>query len=243
MMAASFWDAFGESDAWSGDWWTRERSFGLGDQQAAKVDEAAQAQIARDDESRRGSVLEQAKAAKRDAPYAAAGRDALAQQRAIAGLDGPEAQAAAFAQIENSPQFQSMIDQSEQAILANASATGGLRGGNVQQSLAQNRPQILSDLINQQYNRFGGLASAGQQGGQFTSGLGLQYAGMRGDLNTQSGQAEAGNYLGQEQARLQARSQFANAAMGPVGILSSLGTGTPGGLLGARGPQQQGSVL
>jgi hypothetical protein len=196
------------------------------DQQRAVTDAEA-ADVAEAERTRQTSILEQAKANKANAPYAAAGRDALAQQRALAGLDGPEAQAAAFAMIENSPQFQSMVDQSEQAILANASATGGLRGGNVQQSLAQNRPQILSDLINQQYNRFGGLAAAGQQGGQFTSGLGLQYAGMQGDIGQQIGSARAGGILGRQAAENAARQQAVQFGTQAAGLVASGLTGMP----------------
>lgn len=231
---ANWWEqAFAEDDVGSGDWWTRERTFGLGDQQAAAVDEAAQAQIANDVDTKKRLVLEQAKASRANAPYAQAGQAALNAQRDLLGLNGPEAQRAAEAQLMASPQFQSMVDQSEQAILANASATGGLRGGNVQQALAQNRPQILTDLINQQYGRFGGLAAAGRQGSQFTSGLGLQSAGMVGNVNTSIGQAQAGGILGQEAARLQARQGLAGAALQGAGQLAAF-RGQPGGLMGTN---------
>jgi hypothetical protein len=41
-------------------------------------------------------------------------------------------------------------------------ATGGLRGGNVQAALGQFQPQLLAQLIDQQYSRLGGLTSIGQ---------------------------------------------------------------------------------
>lgn len=178
--------------------------------------------------------------AKRNAPYQQAGRDALAQQRALAGLDGPEAQQAAIAMLEQSPQFEEMIRQSEQAILANASATGGLRGGNVQQGLAQNRPAILTDLINQQYNRFGGLAAAGQQSGQFQSGLGLQGAGMQADLYGQRGAAQAGSTLGQQAAVANGRQQAIGLVSQAAGGIASFGSsGVLGGLASAAAPPRQ----
>jgi len=169
------------------------------------------------------AVLEQAKAAKANAPYAQAGRDALAQQRALAGLDGPEAQQAALAQLENSPQFQTMMQQSEQAILANASATGGLRGGNVQQALAQNRPALLSQLIDQQYGRLGGLAGAGQQGSQFTAGLGAQYAGLLGDLYGQRASATSGGILGAQAAGNAGRDKGIEYGTQAAGVAAKLG--------------------
>ena len=90
------------------------------------------------------------------APYMQAGQGALGQQQALLGLAGPEAQAAAIAQLEQSPQFQAMLQQGESAILQNASATGGLRGGDTQAALAQFRPAMLSQLIQQQMAQLGG---------------------------------------------------------------------------------------
>ena len=98
--------------------------------------EASQAAIA---EQRR----QQAEMERLLAPYMQAGQGALGAQQALLGLGGPEAQKAAIAQLEQSPQFQAMVQQGETGILQNASATGGLRGGNTQAALAQFRPQML----------------------------------------------------------------------------------------------------
>jgi len=95
------------------------------------------------------------------APYEQAGQQAFGEQQALIGLQGPEAQQQAIAALQASPQFQALQQQGENAILQNASATGGLRGGNVQAALAQFRPQVLSSLIEQQYGRLGGIAGAG----------------------------------------------------------------------------------
>ena len=116
-------------------------------------------------------------------PYADVGVPALNQQRALAGLDGPEAQRAAMAMIEQSPEMQAYTQQGENALLQNASATGGLRGGNLQGSLAQFRPQLLAELVNQQYGRLGGLTALGQQTTQNVVGMGQASA---------AGQAGAG---------------------------------------------------
>jgi hypothetical protein len=69
-------------------------------------------------------------------PFQEAGAQAFEQQQALAGLRGPEAQQAAIAQIEQSPFLQAQIRQGEEAMLQRASATGGLRGGNIQAALA-----------------------------------------------------------------------------------------------------------
>ena len=93
--------------------------------------------------------------------YQTAGTQALQQQSALAGLEGPEAQRAAIANLEANPEFQAIARQGEEAILANAAATGGLRGGNTQAALAQFRPKLLQAYIEQQYSRLGGLSGQG----------------------------------------------------------------------------------
>ena len=143
--------------------------------------------------------------------YQQTGTDALAMQRALAGLDGPEAYQAAIAQVEASPEFASMMQQGENALLQNASATGGLRGGNTQEALAQMRPAMLSQLIEQQYGRLGGLAGAGQAAAGGIAGLGqaaaagqaaggLQSGQMVGSALGQIGASQAGGQLAQGQA-------------------------------------------
>jgi hypothetical protein len=139
-------------------------------------------------------------------PYAQAGAPALGQQQALLGLQGPQAQQQAISALQASPQFQALQQQGENAILQNASATGGLRGGNVQAALAQFRPQILSSLIDQQYGRLGGIAGAGlgvtsdivtrgqaAAAGQASSGL--QSASNIGNLFGNQGAALAGGQM------------------------------------------------
>ena len=88
-----------------------------------------------------------------------------------------------------------MQQQGENRILQNASATGGLRGGNTQAALAQFSPQLLSQLIDQQYSRLGGLTSVGQNAAAGTGNAGM-FAGKNvSDLLQQGGAAQAGGYL------------------------------------------------
>ena len=109
-------------------------------------------------------------------PYTDTGRSALGAQADLMGLSGAEAEAAAIESIKNSPEFQSMLKTGETSILQNASATGGLRGGNTQGALATFSPQLLSSLIEKRYNNLGGLTQLGYgattnlgQGGMFTA--------------------------------------------------------------------------
>lgn len=118
------------------------------------------------------------------APYAEGGEESLNAQRALIGLAGPDEQASAIKNLEQSPQFTSMVGQGEDAILANASATGGLRGGNVQRALAEFRPQMLSNLIQQQFSNLGGITSMGQNAAAMTGNAGMQSANNIGTILT-----------------------------------------------------------
>jgi hypothetical protein len=150
-------------------------------------------------------------------PYVAAGGPALQAQMAALGLSGPEAQQEYVAQQEQSPFFQALSAQGEDAIRQNASATGGLRGGNIQGALAQFRPALLNQFLEQQYGRLGGMTSLGQQSAAGVGTAGMQSAGSIADLLAQGGAARAGAKLGSASAwqqSLNLPAQFAGMAIG-----------------------------
>jgi len=152
------------------------------------------------------------------APYVQAGTGALTGQQDLAGLNGPEAQQKAIEAIQKSPEFAALNQQGENAILANASATGGLRGGDVQGALSSQRTNLLNSLVNNQFARLGGLTQIGQNSavGQATFGQNSanQIAALLGD----QGAAQAGGLLAQGQ---QAQG-YANAVGGLAGTLTGL---------------------
>lgn len=152
--------------------------------------------------------------------YASAGATALEQQQALTGGLGPEAQASAIRSIEQSPQMQAMIQQGENAMLQNASATGGLRGGNLQAAMAQFRPQLLAGLIDQQYGRLGGLSTMGGQSAQNLASLGGQTSQNLASLGGQTAQnlASMGNTTTQNIAQL---GQASAAGTGAAGLTSA----------------------
>jgi len=160
--------------------------------------------------------------ARRLEPYAAVGGPALQAQMAALGLSGPEAQAAYVQQQEQSPIFQALARQGEEAILQKASATGGLRGGNVQGALAEFRPGLLNQFLTQQYERLGGLTTLGQQSAAGVGSAGMTAAGNIADLLGQAGQAKAGAALGAGQA-------WGNLASLPLQFAGmAYGAGKPG---------------
>lgn len=129
------------------------------------------------------------------APYVAPGVGSIKAQEELIGLGGPAAQREAIRQLETSPEMQALIQQGENALLQQASATGGLRGGNVQAALAQFRPQVLSQLIGQQYERLGGLTSIGQAAAAGQASSGMNLASNIGTLLGEGAAARAGGVL------------------------------------------------
>ena len=185
-------------------------------QGAATQSAAAQAGI---DEQRRQFEAIQALMA----PFVQAGTGALGQQQALIGLGGADAQQQAIQALQSSPQFASLVQQGEEALLQNASATGGLRGGNTQAALAQFRPQMLSQMIEQQYGRLGGLTSLGQNAAAVQGSAGQAAGGNIAQLLQQQGAATAGGQL----AAGQSAGQGFGALMGLGGLFAGIG-GVPG---------------
>jgi len=146
-------------------------------------------------------------------PYANAGTGALAGQQDLLGTNGAAAQQSAISGIQNSAQYQALSQSGQDAILANASATGGLRGGNVQGALGQFQPALLAQLIDQQYSRLGGLTSLGQNAAAGVGNAGMQTGNAVTQLLQQQGSAQAGAAL----AAGKADSQFINSATSAFG--------------------------
>lgn len=195
-----------------------------GAKQAAKgAERAAATQAAMSEQSIAEQRRQFDKLVELMSPYVTAGTGAMAGQQALIGLQGGEAQRQAIEGLAQSPEMQALIQQGENAMLQQASATGGLRGGNVQAALAQFRPQVLSALINQQYGRLGGLSQMGQASaaGQASAGMGM--ASNVGELLGQKGAALAGGQM--------AKAGVARQAFGDIlaigGTILGAGKGGP----------------
>jgi hypothetical protein len=128
-------------------------------------------------------------------PYLAVGAPALTAQQALIGLQGPEAEQAAIDRITGGSRFQELTRQGEEAILSRASATGGLRGGNVQAALGQFRPQLLNQLIEEQYSQLGGLTNIGQSTAVRQAAAGQQTGQNVANLLANQGAALAGGQM------------------------------------------------
>jgi len=161
-------------------------------------------------------------------PYTEAGLPALEQQQAFLGLRGPDAERAAIERIQGGVGFQEAVRQGEEALLQRASATGGLRGGNVQTALAQFRPALLNQAIEQQYSRLGGMTTLGQQSAASVGAAGMETGTNIANLLGQQGAALAGGELGQAKAYGQVLNMPAQFLGMQYGAGRGGSVGTPG---------------
>lgn len=157
------------------------------------------------------------------APYANAGMPALTAQQDLLGLNGAPAQQTAINNIQSMPYYQGLVKQGESGILANASATGGLRGGNVQAALGQFQPQLLASLIQQQFSNLGGISRMGQASAAGVGDAGLQTGNDVANLLGQQGAAQAGSALAGGRAMSNMYNAFGNS-LGMYAGLSGLGS-------------------
>lgn len=159
-------------------------------------------------------------------PWVDSGTTALGQQGNLIGLGGADKQTQAIDALRTGPQFQALQKTGQNAILQNAAATGGLRGGNVNAALGQYDMSILSGLIDQQYGRLNGIATQGQNA---AAGVGTA-AVNTGAGNAQSigeaAAAQAGGIMGGANAA----SGFIRNAVNAAGIYSGASSN-----MGARG--------
>lgn len=178
------------------------------------------AQMAIDEQRRQFDTTQQ-----NFAPYLSSGTDALGGITELLGLGGVDAQSSAINGLQSSPAFSSIIQNGENAILQNASATGGLRGGNTIDALSRFRGDTLSSLINSQLSNLGGLANMGMGSAGQLGQFGANAANQIGASLSDQGSARANSYLAR--GRITAN-QWQAGADGLESLISSI-FGMPGG--------------
>ena len=181
-------------------------------------------------------------------PFVSAGMGGLTGQQDLLGLNGMAAQQSAIGGIQGSPMFGALAQQGENAITANASATGGLRGGNVQGSLAQFRPSLLAGLIDQQYQRLGGMTSLGQNAAAGVGNAGMATGSNISNLLGQQGSAIAGGALLNGRADVgmvnSLNSQFGSfAGMGGIAGINKLFAAPAGAVMPGGGYTQPTGIV
>lgn len=132
-------------------------------------------------------------------------------QANLVGANGPEAQAAAQAQLQQSTAAQYQFEQMQRATERSAAARGGLLGGNVLQELQRNAAGIASQDYQNQFANIGEVATRQSAQDQFKAGLYRDLA----DTAMSAGITSAG-------MRQQAGSQLAQTATQAAGNISNL---------------------
>jgi len=133
-------------------------------------------------------------------PFVAQGESALQQQAALTGLGGQEQQQQAYQAFADSPGQQFLREQQERALLRNASAIGGLGGGNIRTALQQQAFGRAQTDIGQQFNRLASISGSAQTAATNLGQFGAQSAANIGQAQMAAGQARASGILGQSQA-------------------------------------------
>lgn len=120
-------------------------------------------------------------------PYMTGGTPATGP---TAGVGADAAQQAAINQLQNSPMYEALFRNGQNTLLANASATGGLRGGNTQSSLANFGRDTLAQVIDAQLNRLSGVAAQGENAAAQTGQFGANAANQTSQLLNNTGAAQ-----------------------------------------------------
>lgn len=124
-------------------------------------------------------------------PFIAPGDKAFKIQQDLAGMGSANGLKYQIQNVLNGPEYQQMIKVGNNNILQNASATGGLRGGNTEQALMTLSPTILNQLMNQRYQRVSDIANVGYN---------ARLASGNAELNTGSALAQNQQNIGDAQA-------------------------------------------
>lgn len=205
---------FGLVDDFSGAGAAADAANAAAGVQASAAESAAAASVA---ENRRQFDLTQANYK----PVIDAGNTAREQQMALLGLRGGAAQESAYAAFNNSPGQEFLRKRAEKSLLRNASAIGGLGGGNVRTALQEQAIGLAQQDYGNQFARLGAIAGQGNAGvnnvSQFGANASNNIANATSAGITNAGAARASGILGGQQARTQATSQmfqFGGAALG-----------------------------
>jgi len=161
------------------------------------ADKAANAQTYAADQGVAESRYQQDRATEILRPYVETGYTSLNGMNTLTGQNGEEAYRAEIERIRTSPSFMAKLEQGETSILANASATGGLRGGNTQKALSEFSPTLLASEIDSQYSKLGGITQLGQASAAGEASAALSTGQQVAGLYQQRGAAAAGEAIAQ----------------------------------------------
>ncbi|RSV20356.1 hypothetical protein CA236_00105 [Sphingomonas sp. ABOLG] len=128
-------------------------------------------------------------------PYTRAGTAAIGELSSLAGLGDDASQQAMIDELRASPLYASLYRNGEEALLQNAAATGGLRGGNTQRGLADFGADTLAQVYQQTFNNLSGLAGLGMGAQGTVTQVGGNTVNNVTNLLSEIGGAKANNFL------------------------------------------------
>ena len=160
-------------------------------------------------------------------PFITGGTAASQKQEALSGALGPEAQAAAFEEFQESPGTEFLREQGLRLVESGAGATGGLGGGDRLRELTKFSQGLALQDLNTQFGRLGNVAGRGLSAATAVGGAGAQSAAQQAGLISQAGAAEASGVLGQRQATAQGLQGLVSAVPTIAGAFGGGGGLTP----------------
>lgn len=128
-------------------------------------------------------------------PYTQAGVAAIGDYGDLLGTNGADAQAAGIEALKGSPLYTSLFNNGREAMLQNASATGGLSGGDLQRASMDFGADTLAQVYGNQLTNLYGLAGLGLGATGQVAQFGANNADNVTSLIGNIGQAKAANYL------------------------------------------------
>ena len=148
-------------------------------------------------------------------PYNQAGTSAIKLQADLSGANGPEAQQAAFAQYNESPEVAYQREQAEKSVMRNASATGGLQSSPVLQELQRQAVGLAQQDYGNYYNRIGDVANIG-------AGTSTALGNIQGDAGKAVGDYNYGTGIATSEGRTNAGNAIAGNVADTTSQLSAL---------------------
>lgn len=140
-----------------------------------------------------------------------AGSEALQEQQALIGLRGDKEQLTALRNLRESPGQLFLRLRQQRALVRNASAIGGLGGGNVRTALQEQATGFAQQDLQNQFGRLGSIVNpAGNTAGNTAAQLGqfgAQSTANIANLGIAGAEARASGILGAQQAETQATNQ------------------------------------
>jgi hypothetical protein len=129
------------------------------------------------------------------APEMGLGNSAIGEYGDLTGANGADKWAASLAALHDDPLYKSLYSNGEEAVLQNASATGGIRGGNTEGALAHFGADTLATTLQQRLAQLMASIGIGTQAKGAITGVGLNTSNNVSGLNTSIGQNNSSNIL------------------------------------------------